>query len=548
MSRQEAHLCARLPGHARARFANIPIGANLQHRPNRFGDVSQQRKEYSRTDVTGHPVPHDDGANNLGISREAGGRPVESDAHSLTVGADGPVVLHDVHLVETLAQFNRINVPERRPHAKGAGAYGKFTVTQDVSRWTKAGVFQPNTETKTLIRFSTVAGELGSPDTWRDVRGFSLRFYTADGNYDLVGNNTPIFFVRDAIKFPHFIASQKRLPDSGLRDNDMQWDFWTLSPESAHQVTYLMGDRGLPRTWRHMNGYGSHTFQWVNEAGERFWVKYHFHTQQGMEFFTNEEAALMAGADAEFHRRDLFDSIKDGDYPKWTMSVQVMPYEDAKTYRYNPFDLTKTWPHADYPLHEVGVLELNENPQNFFAEIEQAAFSPSNLVPGIGFSPDKMLLGRVFAYPDAHRARIGTNHWQLPVNQPQGVDGPVNRYMMDGNMAYHHAGDAPVYAPNSKGRHYVGNESQGVTAEGWESDGELMRQAYTLREDDDDFGQPGILVREVMDDAQRARLVETVSASTKGITDEVFERVVWYWKSIDPDVGARIEEAGRALR
>ncbi|HHW83613.1 MAG TPA: catalase [Actinomycetales bacterium] len=494
------------------------------------------------------PVPHEEGEKNLGVSREAGGRPVDSDAHSLTVGPDGPVVLHDVHLVESLAQFNRINVPERRPHAKGAGAFGKFTVTQDVSKWTKAAVFSPGTETKTLLRFSTVAGELGSPDTWRDVRGFSLRFYTTEGNYDLVGNNTPVFFARDSMKFPHFIASQKRLPASGLRDMDMQWDFWTLSPETAHQVTYLMGDRGLPKTWRHMNGYGSHTYQWVNAAGERFWVKYHFHSQQGVENFTNEEATKMAGEDADFHRRDLFESIERGDYPKWTLSVQVMPYEDAKTYRFNPFDLTKVWPHGDYPLHEVGVLELNQNPVNFHAEIEQAGFAPSNLVPGIGFSPDKMLLGRVFAYADAHRYRIGTNHWQLPVNQPQGVEGPINNYMKDGNMAYHHSGDAAVYAPNSKGRPYVGDERQGPLAEGWETDGELMRQAYTLRADDDDFGQAGTLVREVFDDAQRERFVETIATTTVGITDEVYERVIWYWTQVDAGIGARIKTMGDELR
>ena len=476
-------------------------------------------------------------------SQTSGGSPVESDAHSLSVGANGPLLLHDVHLVETLAHFNRENVPERRPHAKGSGAFGSFTVTQDVSQWTKAALFQPGTTTRTLLRFSTVAGELGSPDTWRDVRGFALSFYTTDGNYDLVGNNTPVFFVRDPMKFPHFIRSQKRLPDSGLRDATMQWDFWTLSPESAHQVTYLMGDRGLPRTWRHMNGYGSHTYQWVNAAGERFWVKYHFHTQQGMEFLSNDEAKKLAGEDAEYHRRDLFDAIKRGDYPKWTMSVQVMGYEEAKTYRLNPFDLTKVWPHADFPLHEVGVLELNENPTNFFAEIEQAAFAPSNIVPGIGFSPDKMLLGRVFGYADAHRARIGANFHQLPVNQPQGLEGgpdAVNQWMFDGHMAFHHSGDQAVYAPNSLGRPY--SEWQGEVAEGWESDGAMVRAAYTLREDDDDFSQPGTLVRDVFDDAARDRLVETLTDQLRQITrDEVADRFVWYWTSIDQGIGSRLK-------
>ncbi|HZK05465.1 MAG TPA: catalase [Actinomycetaceae bacterium] len=477
------------------------------------------------------------------ISRTSGGAPVESDAHSLSIGADGPIVLHDHHLVETLAHFNRTNVPERRPHAKGAGAFGKFTVTKDVAKWTKAAVFQPGTETETLLRFSTVAGELGSPDTWRDVRGFALRFYTSEGNYDLVGNNTPVFFIRDPMKFHHFIASQKRLPDSGLRDADMQWDFWTLSPETAHQVTYLMGDRGLPRTWRHMNGYGSHTYQWVNVAGERFWVKYHFHTQQGVENMTEEEATRMAGEDADYHRRDLYEAIERGENPKWTLSVQVMPYEDAKTYRFNPFDLTKVWPHADYPLHEVGVLELNRNPENYFAEIEQAAFAPSNLVPGIGFSPDKMLLGRVFAYADAQRYRIGTNFHQLPVNQPKGVEGNINQWMIDGNMAYHHSGGQPVYAPNSKGRPWA--DEQGATAEGWEADGELVRQAYTLREEDDDFGQAGTLVRKVFDDAARDRLVETLTGQLSGVSPEVFARAIWYWKSVDETIGFRVEAAVR---
>ncbi len=476
-------------------------------------------------------------------SQTSGGAPVESDAHSLSIGADGPLLLHDVHLVETLAHFNRENVVERRPHAKGAGAFGTFKVTNDVSQYTKAAVFQPGTETKTLLRFSTVAGELGSPDTWRDVRGFSLRYYTTEGNLDIVGNNTPIFFLRDPMKFPHFIRSQKRLAYNGLRDADMQWDFWTLSPESAHQVTYLMGERGLPKTWRNMNGYGSHTYQWVNAAGERFWVKFHYHTQQGMEFFSNEDAEAMAGADAEYHRRDLWDAIEEGNFPKWTMSVQVMPYEEAKTYRFNPFDLTKTWSHKDYPLIEVGELELNKNPENFFAEIEQAAFAPSNMVPGVGVSPDKMLLGRVFAYADAHRYRVGPNFHQLPVNQPQGVPGgfeSVNQWMFDGNQAYHHSGKAPVYAPNSLGRESA--QEQLTVAEGWEADGEMVRKAYTLHAEDDDFGQAGTLVREVFNDAQRDQFVQTLIGQGKGLKrDEVRERFFWYWKSVDETIGARIE-------
>src|SRR5690606_19469094 len=378
-------------------------------------------------------------------------------------------------------------------------------------------------------------------DTWRDVRGFSLKFYTDEGNYDLVGNNTPVFFVRDPMKFPHFIRSQKRLPDSGLRDNHMQWDFWTSNPESAHQVTYLMGERGLPRTWRHMNGYGSHTYMGINAADEKFWFKYQFHTHQGIAFFDNAEAAAMAGSDADFHRRDLFAAIKRGDHPVWVMSVQVMPYAEAANYRFNPFDLTKTWSHKDYPLIEVGTMTLNRNPENFFAEIEQAAFSPGNTVPGIGLSPDKMLLGRAFAYHDAQRHRIGANFHQLPVNKPKV---PVNTYMFDGHMAYEHSGNQPVYAPNSEGR--ASADTSGKAEDGWEADGEMVRSSYTLHAEDDDFTQPGILVREVFDDAQRARLVETVAGSLLGgVRSPVLERAFEYWKSVDPDVGKRIEERVR---
>ncbi len=477
-----------------------------------------------------------------GGSSTGAGAPAASDANSLTVGANGPLLLHDVHFVEQMAHFNREKVPERQPHAKGGGAFGQFETTEDVSRYTKAALFQPGATTDMLARFSTVAGEMGSPDTWRDVRGFSLKFYTSEGNYDLVGNNTPVFFVRDPIKFPHFIRSQKRLPDSGLRDNNMQWDFWTLNPESAHQVTYLMGDRGLPRTWRNMNGYGSHTFMWVNAAGERFWVKYHFKTDQGWETFTNAEAAQMAGTDADFHRRDLFEAIARGEHPTWTLFVQVMPYADAPSYRFNPVDLTKVWPHSDYPLVRVGTMTLNRNPENFFAEIEQAAFSPGNTVPGIGLSPDKMLLARSFAYNDAQRNRIGTNFHQLPVNRPR--NGTPNTYIFDGQMTYEHSGAAAVYAPNSTGRSWA--DGAAAPEESWAVDGDMVRSAYELHADDDDFGQPGALVREVMDDAQRDRLVEQVSGSLLGgVRGDVLERAFWYWQSIDPDVGKRIEEKVR---
>lgn len=492
--------------------------------------------------AAGAAAPQGPNPGNAGPSTLLGGGAAASERHSLTLGPNGPLLLHDHHLINTLAHFNRENIPDRKPHAKGSGAFGELTITGDVSAYTKAAVFAKGAKTRMLARFSTVAGEAGSPDTWRDVRGFALKFYTTEGNWDLVGNNTPVFFLRDPMKFPHFIRSQKRMPDSGLRDQNMQWDFWTLNPESAHQVTYLMGDRGLPRSWRFMNGYGSHTYMWINEAGEKFWVKFHFHTDQGVENWSGADAEKIAGEDADFHRRDLFDAIKGGDFPSWRLSVQVMPYDEAKDYRINPFDLTKIWPHADYPLIEVGTMTLNENPQNFFAQIDQASFAPSNIVPGIGFSPDRMLLARVFAYADAHRARVGVNHDQLPVNRPI-VE--TNTYTFDGPMRFDHAGNAATYAANSTGRSYADND--GIAADGWEADGEMIRCAQTLRADDGDFVQAGTLVREVFDAPMRARLVKTVAgALLQGVTDPVLERAFWYWTQVDPTVGAQIEEAVRA--
>ncbi|MBV6272516.1 catalase [Alcaligenaceae bacterium CGII-47] len=465
------------------------------------------------------------------------GIPVASDEHSLTIGADGPIVLHDHYLLEQMANFNRERIPERQPHAKGGGAFGYFEVSNDVSAYTKAAVFQPGIKTDTLIRFSTVAGERGSPDTWRDPRGFSIKFYTTDGNYDMVGNNTPIFFMRDPIKFQHFIRSQKRRADSGLRDHDMQWDFWSLSPETAHQVAWLMGDRGIPKTWRHMNGYSSHTYMWLNAKGEKFWVKYHFKTDQGIEFLTQAEADILAGVDADYHRRDLFESIKNGNFPSWTLKMQIMPFEDAKTYRFNPFDLTKVWPHKDYPLIDVGKLILNRNPTDYHTEIEQAAFEPNNLVPGIGFSPDKMLLARGFAYSDAHRARLGVNYKHIPVNRPQV---PVHSYSKDGAMRTENVAD-PVYAPNSYGGPKA-DPSRTDEAGLWYADGgDMVRKAYTLRRDDDDFGQAGTLVRDVLDDAARDRLVGNVVGHLKaGVSASVLERTLAYWRKIDKDLGDRI--------
>ncbi|OOB91070.1 catalase [Rathayibacter sp. VKM Ac-2630] len=469
------------------------------------------------------------------------GAPVASDQHSLSVGADGPLALHDHYLLEKLAQFNRERIPERVVHAKGGGAFGRFVTTGDVSAYTRAALFQPGVETEMLARFSTVAGEQGSPDTWRDPRGFALKFYTSEGNYDLVGNNTPVFFLRDGIKFPDFIRSQKRLPGTHLRDHDMQWDFWTLSPESAHQVTWLMGDRGLPSSWRHMDGFGSHTYQWINAAGERFWVKYHFKTDQGVEILSQEQADQIAGEDADFHIRDLSTAIDSGDFPTWSLSVQVMPYEDAKSYRFNPFDLTKVWPHADYPLIPVGTMILDRNPENYFAQIEQAAFAPSNFVPGIAASPDKMLLARIFSYADAHRYRVGANHAQLPVNAPKS---PVHSYSKDGAMRFDfQKSEVPVYAPNTLGGAHA-DPARAAESTGWESDGELTRAAATLHAEDDDFGQAGTLYREVLDDAARARLVANIAGHVSKVTrPELRQRVLQYWANVDSSLSQRVAEA-----
>ncbi|MCK0090191.1 catalase [Rhodococcus sp. F64268] len=464
------------------------------------------------------------------------GIPVTSDEHSLTIGTDGPVLLQDHYLIEKMAQFNRERVAERQPHAKGGGAYGRFEVTEDVSAYTKADLFQPGKKTDLLIRFSTVAGERGSPDTWRDPRGFAIKFYTDQGNYDMVGNNTPIFFMRDPMKFQDFIRSQKRRADNNLRDHDMQWDFWTLSPESAHQVTWLMGDRGIPRTWRHMNGYSSHTYMWVNAEGKKFWVKYHFKTDQGIEYFTQHEADQMASMDTDYHTRDLWEHIEAGEYPSWTLNMQIMPFEDADNYRFNPFDLTKVWPHGDYPLISVGTMTLDRNPTDYHCEIEQAAFEPSNLVPGIGPSPDKMLLGRLFSYPDAHRYRIGANYKELPVNKPHV---PVRSYSKDGNMRHHNPGD-PVYVPNSKGGPHADPSQVGETAT-WQSSGDMVRAPYALHSEDDDWGQAGTMVREVLDDEARDRLVDNVVGHLlNGVTEPVLERAFEYWRNIDKPLGDRI--------
>ena len=472
------------------------------------------------------------------ITTTDSGIPAESDEYSLTVGPAGPVALHDHYVVQKMQHFNRERVPERVVHAKGSGAHGFFEVTGDVTWFTRAnflaGVGQ---RTPMFARFSTVAGEQGYPDTVRDPRGFALKFYTDEGNFDLVGNNTPVFFVRDATKFQDFIHSQKRLPDTGLRDNNMQWDFWTLSPESAHQVAILMSDRGTPRSYRTMNGYSSHTYSTINAAGERFWVKYHFKTAQGVANFTDDEAKAMAAEDPDFHRRDLHDAIAGGDLPEWHLEMQVMPFDDAADYRFNPFDLTKVWPHRDYPPVQVGRFVLDRNPENFFAEVEQAAFSPANLVPGTGLSPDKMLMGRIFSYHDTHLHRIGPNYEQLPINAPRSE---VHSYNKDAAMTYRHPGSQPVYAPNSYGGPQADPEAAGAVAWSVES-GELGRFAYEKHAEDDDFGQAGSLYRQVMGDTDRDHLVANiVGHASDHVTGEVQSRVVAYWTNVDGDLGSRV--------
>ncbi|MBE9376414.1 catalase [Saccharopolyspora sp. HNM0983] len=463
------------------------------------------------------------------------GIPVESDQFSLSVGPDGPILLQDNYLMEKMARFNRERVPERVVHAKGAGAYGTFEVTNDVSQFTMADVFQPGRRTQMLARFSTVAGEQGSPDTWRDPRGFALKFFTQQGVYAMVGNNTPIFFMRDPSKFQDFIRSQKRSLRGALRDNDMQWDYWTLSPESAHQVTYLLGDRGIPKTYRNMNGYSSHTYMWVNAAGHKTWVKYHFKSDQGVDHLTDAEAAAMAGEDADFHRRDLLDAIEHGEHPSWTLYVQLIPYEDAADYRFNIFDVTKTVPHADYPLTEVGRMTLHTVPEDYFVHIEQAAFDPSDLVPGVGPSPDKMLQARLFSYADTHRYRIGVNYTDLPPNRAQNE---IRSYGKDGSMRFYPPNVARPYAPNSYGGPTADEERFNHPA-GWTVESaEIVRAAYTLHADDDDFGQAGALVREVMDDAARERLVGNVTRHLlNGVSAPIRERALEYWRNVDRATG-----------
>jgi len=465
------------------------------------------------------------------------GAPISDNQNSLTAGARGPVLMQDYQLIEKLAHQNRERIPERTVHAKGWGAFGSFTVTQDITRYTRARIFsQIGKSTKMIARFSTVAGEQGAADAERDVRGFALKFYTEEGNWDLVGNNTPVFFIRDPYKFPDFIHTQKRHPRSNLRSPTAMWDFWSLSPESLHQVTILMSDRGLPQTVRHMNGYGSHTYAFINKDGERFWVKFHFKTQQGHRFWTNAEAEQVVGKTRESTQEDLYGSIENGDFPKWTLYVQVMPETDAEKTPYNPFDLTKVWPHGDYPLIEVGVMELNRNPDNYFAEIEQAAFSPSNIVPGIGFSPDKMLQARIFSYADAHRYRLGTHYEALPVNAAKC---PVHHYHKDGPMRFFANNPYPdaYYEPNS----FNGPKQDESYAEPpLKISGDADR--YNHREGNDDYTQPGNLFRLMPADAQQ-RLFANIAAAMQGVPEEIVQRQLVHFTRADPAYGAGVAKA-----
>lgn len=459
------------------------------------------------------------------------GAPIADNQNSATAGARGPVLMQDYQLLEKLAHQNRERIPERTVHAKGWGAYGTLTITHDITKYTKASVFSAiGKKTDMLARFSTVAGEAGAADAERDVRGFSLKFYTEEGNWDLVGNNTPVFFVRDPYKFPDFIHTQKRHPRTNMRSPTAMWDFWSLSPESLHQVTVLMSDRGLPTDVRHINGYGSHTYSFLNAANERFWVKFHFKTLQGHKHWTNAEAAGVVGKSRETTQEDLFNAIEQRNFPKWKMQVQIMPEADADKHWYNPFDLTKVWPHGDYPPIDVGVFELNRNADNYFAEIEQSAFSPSNIVPGIGFSPDKMLQARIFSYADAHRYRLGTNYEALPVNAPKC---PVHNYHKDGPMRFfsNNAPSDAYYEPNSFGGPV---ENKALLEPPLQILGNADR--YNHRDGNDDYKQPGDLFRLLSKEGQE-RLCDNIRDAMQTVPIDIVKRQVAHFYKADPAYG-----------
>ena len=464
------------------------------------------------------------------------GIPVGDNQNSLTAGPRGPLLVQDWQLFEKHAHFNRERIPERVVHAKGSGAYGTFTVTHDITEYTKAKIFSKiGKKTDCFLRFSTVAGERGAADAERDVRGFAVKFYTEEGNWDLVGNNTPVFFIRDPYKFPDFIHTQKRDPKTNLRNNTAMWDFWSLSPESMHQVTILFSDRGLPRSYRHVNGYGSHTYSFINAKNERFWVKFHFKTAQGIKNMTEKEAAKIIAEDRESHQRDLFEAIEKGKFPRWNVKVQIMTEEEAKKTGYNPFDLTKVWPHGEFPLIDVGVLELNRNPENYFAEVEQSAFSPANMVPGISHSPDKMLQFRIFSYADAHRYRLGVNYEDLPVNKPKAA---VHNYHKDGSMRFNdNSGGAVNYEPNS----FDGPvENPKFKEPPLKIDGDADR--YDHREGNDDYTQAGNLYR-LMPANERNRLHYAIAGAMAGVPKRIIERQLKHFEKADPAYARGVKKA-----
>jgi len=468
------------------------------------------------------------------------GIPVGDDQNSLTAGERGPVLMQDVHLLEKLTHFDRERIPERVVHAKGAGAGGYFEVTADVTRYTKAKFLSKvGKRTEVFARFSTVGGEKGSADAERDPRGFAVKFYTEEGNYDLVGNNTPVFFIRDPLKFADFIHTQKRNPATNCKDPDMFWDFLSLTPESIHQVTILFSDRGTPATYRHMNGYSSHTFKWYNEKGEHFWVQYHFKTDQGIKNLTRQEAEVLRSKDPDHATRDLHEAIKRGDYPSWTLQIQIMTPEQAEDYRWDIFDITKVWPHADFPLIEVGKLVLDRNPENYFAEVEQAAFCPGNLVPGIAASPDKMLQARLFSYHDTHVHRLGPNYHLLPVNAPKNA--PERSYQRDGFMRSDaNGGGGPNYWPNS----YNGPEPDVTSKEPpFETSGKADH--YPFRHPDDDFVQAGNLYRDVMTDRDRENLIGNIVSHLGGAQGRIQLRQTALFFRADPDYGRRVAKGLR---
>ena len=473
----------------------------------------------------------------------ASGIPVVDNQNSLSAGPRGPLLLQDFHLIEKLQHFNRERIPERVVHAKGSGAYGTFTVTHDITKYTKAKLFAAiGKQTETFVRFSTVGGEKGSADTERDPRGFALRFYTEEGNWDLTGNNTPMFFIKDPIKFPDFVHTQKRDPQTNLKSAQMMWDFWSKAPESLHQVTMLFSDRGTPDGYRHMDGFGSHTFSLINAAGGRVWVKWHLKTQQGIKNLGAEEAVRLAGTDPDHAQRDLFNAIASGKFPKWNVFIQVMSEAEATAWEqktgWNPFDLTKVWPYKDFPRIPVGVLELNRNPQNYHAEVEQVAFSPANIVPGLGFSPDKMLQGRLFAYHDAQLYRVGTNHQHLPVNRPRC---PFHNQQRDGQMAGVGKDENGGPAQNYEAVNAAGTSPSGFGHgdPGWALAGVAGR--YDERGTSDDFTQAGNLFRLMTPDA-KDRLTTNIANAMSSVSDDIKQRQLGHFMKADPDYGAAVEK------